>query len=58
MKRKTFRFEAKKCCFFACFASKRKIGNHKRNENERSEINKAKRKRTEKSKMKKCCKQT
>jgi hypothetical protein len=54
MKRETFRFEAKKCCFFACFASKRKTVNHKRNENERSEISKAKRKRTEKSKMKRC----
>jgi hypothetical protein len=32
-----FRFEAKKICFFACFASKQKAGNQKRNENERSE---------------------
>jgi hypothetical protein len=38
-----FSFEAKKICFFACFASKRKAGNHKRNENERSENSKAKR---------------
>jgi hypothetical protein len=38
-----FRFEAKKICFFACFASKRKAGNQKRNENERSENSKAKR---------------
>jgi hypothetical protein len=32
-----FRFEAKKIRFFACFASKRKPGNQKRNESERSE---------------------
>jgi hypothetical protein len=37
-----FRFEAKKIRFFACFASKRKAGNQKRNENERSENSKAK----------------
>jgi hypothetical protein len=31
-----FRFEAKKIRFFACFASKRKPGNQKGNESERS----------------------
>jgi hypothetical protein len=37
IKQNLFRFEAKKICFFACFASKRKAGNQKRNESERSE---------------------
>jgi hypothetical protein len=43
-----FRFEAKKSCFFACFASKRNTGKHKRNESERSEKNQEKRNGTEK----------
>jgi hypothetical protein len=43
-----FRFEAKKSCFFACFASKRNTGNHKRNESERSEKTQEKRNGTEK----------
>jgi hypothetical protein len=43
-----FRFEAKKSRFFACFASKGKTGNHKRNESERSEKNQEKRNGTEK----------
>jgi hypothetical protein len=37
IKQNLFRFEAKKICFFACFASKRKAGNQKRNESEQSE---------------------
>jgi hypothetical protein len=37
IKQNLFRFEAKKIGFFACFASKRKAGNQKRNESERSE---------------------
>jgi hypothetical protein len=37
IKQNLFRFEAKKNPFFACFASKRKAGNQKRNESERSE---------------------
>jgi hypothetical protein len=37
IKQNLFRFEAKKIRFFACFASKRKAGNQKRNESERSE---------------------
>jgi hypothetical protein len=53
-RQKIFRFEAKKCHFFACFASKRNTGNHKRNENERSEKSNAKRKRTEKIAKQKC----
>jgi hypothetical protein len=37
IKQNLFRFEAKKIRFFTCFASKRKAGNQKRNESERSE---------------------
>jgi hypothetical protein len=37
IKQNLFRFEAKKIRFFACFTSKRKAGNQKRNESERSE---------------------
>jgi hypothetical protein len=37
IKQNLFRFEAKKMRFFAYFASKRKAGNQKRNESERSE---------------------
>jgi hypothetical protein len=48
IKQNFFRFEAKKSRFFACFASKRNIVNHKRNESERSEKSKAKRNKTEK----------
>jgi hypothetical protein len=48
-KPKLFRFEAKKTWFFACFASKRKTGNQKRNETELSEKSKAKLNETEKS---------
>jgi hypothetical protein len=40
---KNFSLQSEKMLFFACFASKRKTGNHMRNENERSEISKAKR---------------
>jgi hypothetical protein len=47
-----FRFEAKKIRFFACFASKRKAGNQKRNENERSENSKAKRNGNQKTENK------
>jgi hypothetical protein len=48
-KPKLFRLEAKKTWFFACFASKRKNGNQKRNETELREKIKAKLNKTEKS---------
>jgi hypothetical protein len=55
---KNFSLRSEKLLFFRLFRFERKTGNHKRNENERSEISKAKRKITEKSKLKKCRRRT